>query len=294
MHKLLTTTLLAATSLAAFSAAANATTLQISVTHNGTTPLFITPLYTAFHDGGFDPVTIGETASVGLKNLAETGRFGPASDATSIANQRAREGGGGVPAPVFGDAGPGPIFSPGIGPGQAGGDAGSTIVEIADPADDRFFTFLSMILPSNDTFIANLDPIEIFGLDGAFLGPQTIVVDGNNVFDAGTELNDLSVSGGAAFVQGADITSGALESGTIQQALGLDFGTGIDLAPPGSDSSLPPLATLSGFFDFTSSDFNLLTIEITELTPEPVPVPASGLLLLAGVGGLITARRRKA
>ncbi|WP_298841701.1 spondin domain-containing protein [uncultured Roseobacter sp.] len=292
MHRFLTTTLLAATSLAAFSAAANATTLQISVTHNGTTPLFITPLYTAFHNGDFDPVTIGETASVGLEDLAETGRFGPASDPDTIAAQRAREGGGGVPAPVFGNAGPGPVFSPGIGPGQVGGDAGSTIVEIADPLDDRFFTFLAMILPSNDTFIANLDPIEIFGLDGSFLGPKTIVVGGDNIFDAGTETNDLSVDGGAAFVQGADISAGGVEGGTVQQALGLDFGGGIDLAPPGSDPSLAPLATLSGFFDFTASDFNLLTIEITDVTPAPVPVPASGLLLLAGIGGLVTARRR--
>jgi hypothetical protein len=290
MFKLMPAAFVAVAALGAMTAAANATTLQITVTHNGTTPLFITPLYTAFHNGNFDPVAIGGTASQGLEELAETGRFGPASDPTTIANQRAREGGGGVPAPIFGAAGPGPIFSPGIGPGQAGGDAGSTVVDIADPSAFRFFSFLSMILPSNDTFIANLDPIEIFGLDGSFLGPRTIVVGGNDIYDAGTEVNDLSVGGGAAFVQGADITAGAAEGGTIQRALGLDFGTGVNVAPPGSDPNLAPFATLSGFIDFTAPGFNLLTIEITEV--QPVPVPASGLLLLAGLGSLMAARRR--
>ena len=52
MYKFLAVAALAMGSIGALSSDANAPTLKISVTHNGNTPLFITPLYTAQKQAG--------------------------------------------------------------------------------------------------------------------------------------------------------------------------------------------------------------------------------------------------
>ncbi|MEM8774377.1 MAG: spondin domain-containing protein [Pseudomonadota bacterium] len=291
MRFLLRTAFVAAASLGAMTAAAKATTLEITVTHNGETPLFITPLYTAFHNGGFDAFDVGRPASAGLELLAETGMFGgPGSIAAERSAATAFPNSQGIP--VLGAAGPGPIFSPNIGPGTFGGDTGTATIIIDDPTENRFFTFLAMILPSNDTFIGEDDPLahEVFDAAGNFLGPIDINVSGLNIFDAGTEANDPSAEGGAAFVLNADISAGGPGEGNVQQGLDLNAFAGVGLAPPPDPTN--QIGTLDGFIDFTSdpANFNLLTISIREIAP--VPLPASGLLLLAGLGGLTVLRRR--
>ena len=60
-------------------------------------------------------------------------------------------------------------------------------------ADNRYLSYASMFFPSNDAFIANDDPTEvpIFDEKGNFIGAEFIIA-GNEVWDAGTEVNDES------------------------------------------------------------------------------------------------------
>ncbi len=275
------TTLLATTVLAL---PASAATLRITVTNTQAAPsegsagFALTPVYTALHNGNFDSVTAGSAVSAGVETLAELGNpsllpaertadgVSPGSVATTISNGR-------------------PLF---------GGESATVEIDVDDFENQRYFSFLSMVVPSNDLFIANADPLayNLFNDDGTFVGPQTINVSGVNVWDAGTEANDASITGGAAFVAGSDATAGVVTDGVATSGFSeLATYLGASTVPGFSiDESLG----FDGFFsDFSNAyTFNLATITIEEVAP--VPLPAGGLLLLSGLGlGGIVARRKK-
>lgn len=273
-----------------------ASTLRVTVTHDNETPLFITPLYTAFHSAGFDAFDVGSAASAGLEAIAETG------NAMSIAAERTAVDAGSTGGVLAAGAGPGPIFSGAINPtGSALAESASAEFDV-DGSTNQYFTFLSMILPSNDTFIGSDDAIRIFDDTGKFIGntsarTHTIQVTGNNIYDAGTEVNDATATGGGAFVLGADIAGGADENGVVTQA---DDNTlaafaNVGLAPPPAPLSF--IGTLGGdpaAIDFFSdrSSFNVVTITIEDISQ--VPVPAGGALLLTALGlGGWAARQKK-
>lgn len=252
--------------------AAAATTLQITVTNNQAEGgLAITPLYTALHDGAFDAFDLGGIASPGIELIAETGMAG------TIAGERQVIDDDSIGLVLASPSGPPPI------------QPGESVTETLNVTTDQalFFTFLSMVLPSNDHFIGNDNPLayQIFGDNGEFLGNQIINVTGQQIYDAGTEANGLE---GVAFVQGQDINLSPAGEGRIQQ--------GIPLSPELDGVTLIPGGVFAGGIDFTSSpaDFNFLTITITEEVA-PVPLPASAMMLVAGMGLLgWTARRRRA
>ncbi len=112
------------------------------------------------------------------------------------------------------------------------GEVATQIIEVNDTNVHRYLSFASMIIPSNDAFIANLDPrrIELFDNQGNFQGARALTIYGRDVYDAGTEANDPA--GGAAFSTGGG--SGVDENGVIRKHPGLgDFvGTGL---PTGED-----------------------------------------------------------
>ncbi|MGC3938831.1 spondin domain-containing protein [Roseobacter sp. EG26] len=271
---------------ASFAFSAQATTIQITVTNNQASGgLAITPLYTAFHDGSFDAFDLGGTASAGLELIAETGMpRGVLPDNTpfGIAVEREAQ----LPnsqGTVIAAGAPMTSNPPPIQPGETG----STTLHV-DANSAVYFTFLSMLLPSNDHFIGNDNPLayQLFDDAGNFTGNRTINVTGAQIYDAGTEANGLT---GAAFIQGADITASPAGEGTIQQGIPLSselFGPDVLLAT--GDTLNPSL------IDFTSNPgaFNLLTIEISELAP--VPLPASAPLLLGALGLIGWRSRRKA
>ncbi len=278
----LLTAILATTTMLALPA--GATTLRITVTNNqnaaanGTDAGFaLTPVYGAFHNGSFDTVTLGEEVSAGVETLAELGNPAavraereaalPGSTAAVIANGR-------------------PIF---------GGESASAEVDITDIANQRYFSFLSMIIPSNDLFVANDNALayDLFNDDGSFVGPQTINITGLQVFDAGTEENNADVSGGAAFIAGSNAPGGVDTDGVasagfaaLEEFLGTTTVAGFNIDPE--------LAPPSFFADASNAGlFNIATITIEEVVA-PVPLPAGGALLLSGLAFGGFAARRKA
>lgn len=239
---------------------AHAASLRIKVTNNQAVGgLSITPLYTALHDGNFDAFDLGGTASPGLELIAETGM------ASVIAAERRAIDPDSQSRVLASRSGPPPIQ-----PGES-----ETRFLNVSTSEALFFTFLSMLLPSNDHFIGNDNPLayQLFDAFGSFTGNTRIHVTGADIYDAGTEANGLT---GAAFIQGVDIADSPTGEGVIQQGLPLSdelLGSGVLLA---TGDRLNP-----GFIDFTSNpgDFNLLTIEISQ-----VPLPAGAPLLLGALG----------
>ena len=74
-----------------------------------------------------------------------------------------------------------PVFSPGT-------SREVTWTLNANDPRNRYLSFVSMVIPSNDAFIANMEPIQIFD-DGGNLVFNTFRLGGAAVLDAGTEQN---------------------------------------------------------------------------------------------------------
>jgi hypothetical protein len=252
---------------------AQATTLQITVTNNQANGgLSVTPLYTAIHNGSFDAFTLGEAATPGVETIAETGNPMP------VAGERLAVDPSSVGLVLASPSGPPPVQ-----PGESVSDT----VEVT-ATGPLYFSFLSMLLPSNDHFIGNDNPLayQVFDAAGAFTGDLSISVTGNQIYDAGTEANGLT---GAAFIAGVDIADSPAGEGVIQQGIGLSP----ELLAPGVTLATGDMLNAS-LIDFTSSpgDFDLLTITISEVAP--IPLPAGAPLMLSALGLMGWYRHRKA
>ena len=162
---------------------------------------FFSSTWAGFHDGSFDIFNQGEDASgTFIEGLAEDANTAGITAAFS-------DNGVGVQQTIPGPTGDFNNF--------VSGDSVS-VEFIVDPDSDRYFSYGSMILPSNDAFIANGDPLawEIFDEDGNFVATD-ITVTGANVWDAGTEVNDEIPENTAALAQAAPNT-GDDENGTVE------------------------------------------------------------------------------
>ncbi|MHC4609136.1 MAG: spondin domain-containing protein [Planctomycetota bacterium] len=210
---------------------------------NGT---WLTPVWVGLHNGGFDVYDDGSAASEALERLAEDGNAQPLSDAFLASGQ------GTVQGTVPSDVG-----IPQIAPGET--VSMTLIVDETDP-NSRFFSYASMVIPSNDAFIGNDDPTDhqLFDINGNFLG-AFITIYGTDVRDAGTEVND-EIPAHTAFFGQTEPDTGVDEFGVVHDHPGF--------LPPGSGGILddPMFANA----DFTQPGYEIARIIIIR-SDTPVP-----------------------
>lgn len=140
----------------------------------------LTPFWVAFHDGRYDTHNNGGMASAALEAMAEDG------DMAGLRSSFAASGAGTIDGVLtgLGMEGTPPLFFP----GQS--NSWTVSLDGSDPGS-AYFSYAAMILPSNDAFVANADPmaVRVFDESGNF-HPREITITGIAVRDAGTEVND--------------------------------------------------------------------------------------------------------
>ncbi|MEM8569660.1 MAG: spondin domain-containing protein [Pseudomonadota bacterium] len=221
------------------------TEIRVSVKNTSETGgVFLTPVYLGFHDGSFDLFDAGEVASPGLESLAEDG------DAALLAGERLAADADSQGFLLFGAGGP-----------VATGELTSDIFDI-DGLSNGSLSLASMILPSNDAFIGTDEAVVLFDEFGAFLGAQTLVFNGTDVYDAGTEVNtELD----AAFLNQLAPNTGVTENGVVtlhpgfNGSLGNPVGEGDQLIIGGTNAAG---AAITEAADFTQPGAGIAEIHI--------------------------------
>lgn len=246
----------------------NAAGVDVRVTIENLAPpagIYFTPVWVGFHDGTFDLFDSGAPASAALERVAEDGDTGP------LSGDFAASGVGSVDATIVSGG-----VMPQFGPGQS-----ASVTFSLDPgmSTSRYFSFASMIIPSNDAFIANGNPLgyQIFDGAGTFLGAD-FVVPGSMVWDAGSEVNDEVPANTAFFGQAAPNT-GVSQAGVVAPHPGfLAAGSGGILDDP----------------MFASADFTPPGYQVARITVSQVPEPSTwtAAAVLAGLAGWVGRRAR--
>ena len=247
---------------------------ELNVTIENLSPvngINLTPVWIGFHDGSFDLYDRSQPASAALELLAEDGETGPISTLFKDSNIP------GIDATITepdGFAGA-PVFDPG---------SSATFKINVDETTGRYFSYAAMVIPSNDAFIANGDPLEheIFDATGEFVGPISFTVRGNQVLDAGSEQNTET---NAAFLNQSTPNTGDVENSTVD----LHQGFNGSLANPDAT----PVNILGGtnvagsLIDITSADFTQANYQVARITISEPGVPVRvNVTNLSPTGGL--------
>lgn len=150
------------------------------------------PLHISFHRGVFDAFNLGQVATAPIISVAEGG-----SGSAWLPAFRAAD-----PGATIGTILPAPLLP--------GGTAMAMFT--VDTALNPFFTFASMVVPSNDFFIGNDSPTRYRLFDSAGnLLINSILQTASDIWDAGSELFDPAA---AAFVGNNDLRTP--QNGTVQ------------------------------------------------------------------------------
>ena len=232
--------------------------LDVTVTIQNLAParsVSFAPLRLGFHNGTYDAFNNGQVASPAIVSIAEGGSGSAWFPAFAAAD----------PTATLGSVG-GALL-----PGQT---ASNTFR--VDPLLNPFFTFATMVLPSNDLFLGNDSPIafRLFNPSGG-LALTSISQRGSSIWDAGSEVADPA---NAAFVVGGDNSLRTPQNGVVsfsRSELGVFNG----------------VQTAGGY----TYDNSLLTdsgeIYRISFQATPVPAPPAVVLGLLAVGGLVARRR---
>ena len=246
----------AAAAIPALSASAAPVELRVTVRNLApTNSITFAPLRVGFGSGAFDSFNIGEAATAPIISIAEGGSGADWFPAFAAAEPGATLGTVvGMPA--------GPLL-----PGTS-----ASVDFIVDPAVNRFFTFASMVVPSNDYFIGNDSPTayELFDAMGN-LNITQIDQHASDIWDAGSEADNVA---NAAFIMGSDNDARIEQGGVVS----FDF-EGLSL--------FNGLTTAAGYtFDLQlESDTPVYSISF-----EVVPAPSA--LALLGLTAAAARRRR--
>ena len=299
MRRLLTTLALF-TCLGSF-LSAQTIDVRVDITHNGPTGgVAITPAWIGFHSGSFDSYNGGLAAQPGLESIAEDGSTALVS--SQFLDFDATNGG-------YTYVGPGPanalvrtgdlrdqyrvdatLGSPDGPPPIQPGESVSQDLTIRIDGSNRYFSYLSMVLPSNDFFLANGNPLahDLMSLyDGE--GSISFNIGGNNaspVNDAGTEAETYTTSAANGLF---GLAGGQGGPDTPAGSLGLPIANVLGPLP------LDALNFTEGSqpnFDF--NDPNLYPNGIATVTITAIPEPSAYLSGLVGFLslGLLRVRRR--
>jgi hypothetical protein len=256
---LATISMVALTALTAFSTSATAATQRVTITvHNlaAANGIAFAPLHFGFHSGVFDAFDLGGVATAPIISVAEGGSGAAWQPAFAAADPTASRG------TVGG------LLLPG---------ASATLTLDIDPALNPFFTFASMVVPSNDFFIGNDSPTRyrVFDAAGSLLIGQ-IDQQARQIWDAGSEVFDPAA---AAFVGNNGLR-------TAQNSV-----VAFNFAELAAFNGL----TTGAGYTFTSGLTAASDVYRIEFSATPVPEPGTWALFgagLAAVAGLARRRRR--
>ncbi|MDA7632667.1 spondin domain-containing protein [bacterium] len=206
---------------------------------------YLTPLWVGFHDGGFDSYDGGSPSTPGIERIAEDGNTGP------LASEFFASSAGAIETTLNG-----------IGPIAPGQSTSKRITLDANALSSRYFSYAGMIIPSNDAYVANGNPLAhpVFDSQGQFIGVEFDIL-GSTINDAGTEVNDELPANTAFFGQAAPNT-GQTENGVNQTHSGFkDASEGGILADP-----------MFANADFTAEGYRVARVRVERVSPAPIDI----------------------
>lgn len=278
---------IAAAGLAAVSPLASAADLKVTITsHDNAGGVHFTPVWVGFHDGSFDSYNGGLSSQPGLEQIAEVGDAGLISSDFLDGKTYIDTSGGPAVSDTVDSGQPGSERIDGsVGGGPIGPNTtvSSTFNDVDVDGANQYFSYVSMVLPSSDYYIANGNPVFHDLSSLANVGDEVVFQIGlpGAINDAGTEVNDFDTSAGNPLV---GIPNGDAGMGADQN------GVNANVVDPYANFLNSP-----GGFDFTNLNFNdaaLYPTGLATVTISVVPEPASlGLLTLPAAGMLLRRRR---